>query len=370
MLWKPRLNDFQNFSTQVFEFDRTFIPNYFIRETEKKSTALILGGRAPNSTLMAGALAAFIEEKVQFDVISTSGAGALIGLFYTAPRDASPLEALKNTVNFSISDFIYDMLPVNYKVFNKPGQAADLYRNMVYANPFLTEILSEPPQNDFERLYKDMFSLLINTLCPSDLNYSSKGLCANVPFVEKVVDFEKLKTIKQDFYINAYNINKMEMENFSKKEITPDHFHASFAFPFIYPPYEMNGNYYFEGASVDALNYKSLVNNHPEVDTIVVFDILGTEKLIRQPKNIYDAWVLSIIVPLVEIARDDTKIFELKYNTGKNKRKLLKIPFNIPESQWPYALDWSYSNLKTLYDSGYESGKEFIKKHRNDLNFS
>ncbi|MCB9480782.1 MAG: patatin-like phospholipase family protein [Desulfobacteraceae bacterium] len=337
---------------------------------KKMSTALILGGGAPNSTLMAGALSAFIEENVKFDVISTSGAGALIGLFYTVPKNTSPKKALENSVNFSISDFIYDMLPVNYKVFNKPGKAADLYRDLIYSNPFLSKILEHPPENDYQRLFQDFFSLFINTICPTDLNYLSKGLCANVPFVEKVVDFDKLKNIREDFYINAYNINKMEMENFSKNEITPDHFHASFAFPFIYPPYEMNNNFYFEGASVDALNYKSLINNHPEVDTIVVFDILGTEKIIRQPRNIYDAWVVSIMVPLVEIARDDTKIFELKYNTGKDKRKLLKVPFNVPESQWPYVLDWSYSNLKTLYDAGYESGKEFVQKNRKDLNFN
>lgn len=331
------------------------------------STALILGGGAPNSTLMAGALEAFIDEGVTFDVISTSGAGALIGLFYKAPRYKTPGEALRDTVNFSISDFIYDMLPVNYKVFNKPGAAADLYRMMISMNPFTASIMDSAPDSWAERFFTDLSALFINTLCPTDLNYYSQGLCANVPFVETVIDFDKLKDIPEDFYINAYNINDRQMENFHKAEITPDHFHASFAFPFIYPPYKMNGKYYFEGASVDALNYKSLVNKHPEVDTIVVFDILGTDKLIREPKNIYDAWVVSIMVPLVEIARDDTKIFELKYNKGKNKRNLLKVNFDIPESQWPYVLDWSYSNLKALYDTGYESGLKFIKNNRDKL---
>lgn len=41
------------------------------------------------------------------------------------------------------------------------------------------------------------------------------------------------------------------------------------------------------------------------------FDMLGFDKLSHNPKNFYDAWVLSIITPLVEIARDDTKLFEL-----------------------------------------------------------
>ena len=46
------------------------------------------GGGAPNPGLMAGALVAFLEKGVEFDVISASGAGALMGLLYTAlPRN-------------------------------------------------------------------------------------------------------------------------------------------------------------------------------------------------------------------------------------------------------------------------------------------
>lgn len=331
------------------------------------STALILSGGAPNSTLMAGALVALEEEGVKFDVVSTSGAGALIGLFYVSPKDSTPTEALKESVNFSVIDFIYNLFPVNYKVFNKPGNLADLYRTAISMNPFFNKITNFQPENQFQRLYKDLTMLLLASFSPSDLTHLSKGLCASVPFVESVVDFDNLKNIDGEFYINAYNIDDMEMENFSKAIITPDHFRASFAFPFLYPPYELNGKHYFEGASVDALNYKALVNNHPEVDTIVIFDILGTDKIIRQPKNLYDAWVLSIMVPLVEIAKDDTKIFELKYNSGKNKRKLLKVKFEIPDSQWSEVLDWSQSNMETLYDIGYSSGKDFVKKHKKDL---
>jgi hypothetical protein len=36
-------------------------------------TAQLIGGGAPNSTLIAGALAAFLDAGIRFDVISTSG---------------------------------------------------------------------------------------------------------------------------------------------------------------------------------------------------------------------------------------------------------------------------------------------------------
>ena len=91
--------------------------------------ALVLGGGAPNSSLIAGALVAFLEKGVHFDVISTSGAGSLMGLLYTAPRSGDPKQALTAWSNSGIADAIYRGLPVDYKVFNKPGIAADWYRS-------------------------------------------------------------------------------------------------------------------------------------------------------------------------------------------------------------------------------------------------
>ena len=55
----------------------------------KKTIALVLGGGAPNLTLMAGAVAALDDAGVKFDVVSTSGAGMLIGLLYAAPKGSS-----------------------------------------------------------------------------------------------------------------------------------------------------------------------------------------------------------------------------------------------------------------------------------------
>ena len=39
----------------------------------------------------------------------------------------------------------------------------------------------------------------------------------------------------------------------------------------------------------------------------------------------------------------------------------------IPERHWPKVLDWSYSNLATLYDVGYEAGQRFFEKNRGRL---
>jgi NTE family protein len=328
-------------------------------------TALVLGGGAPNATLMSGALVAFAEAGVEFDVISTAGAGALIGLLYAAPAGGDPIAALKKTTGMGVADAIYDHFPVNYKVFQKSGYAADLYRQMLAANPFARGLVAEHGDSAVGRLFSDWLQLMQAVACPSDLNPRSLGLCANVPFLEATVDFAALRQIKPAFYINAYNISDRCMENFAKEAITADHCRAALAFPFLYPPYPLTDpktgeeKYYYEGAAHDCLNYKALIDNEPDVKRIVVFDVLGADELMRKPRDLYDAWLLSIIVPLIEVARDDTKIFEAVHNRN-GERQLFKVPFDVPTAHEPEALDWSRSNLETLFDLGYRSAKDYL----------
>src|SRR5262249_55562925 len=151
--------------------------------------------------------------------------------------------------------------------------------------------------------------------CPSDLSAASQGMCQPAPFVEQAVDFSKVKEFKGDFYMSAYCIESGEMEIFEKDKITIEHFQAALAFPLIYAPFKMNGKTYLERAAKDTLNYKGLLEKRketgaPAIDTIVVVDVLGMKELIAEPRNLYDAWVKSIIVPLTAIAEDDIKLFE------------------------------------------------------------
>jgi hypothetical protein len=125
------------------------------------------------------------------------------------------------------------------------------------------------------------------------------------------------------------------------------------------PPAPAEEKFYYEGAAHDCLNYKALVENEPDVKRIVVFDVLGADALMRLPRDLYDAWLLSIITPLVEVARDDTKIFEAVYNRN-NERELFKVPFDIPENRQLESLDWSRSNLEALFEIGYQCARRYL----------
>ncbi len=339
--------------------------------------ALVVGGGAPNLTLMAGAIAALDEAGVKFDVVSTAGAGMLIGLLYAAPKGISRSEALKNLVNSGVHDAIYRLLPVNFKVFHKPGVLAQAYtrfwQSMAGQQAELWQRLMGSSTPDTQRLVNDWTALMLACACPSDLGPASLGLCQPAPLIDEMVDFARLKDFAGEFYMSAYCIEAGRMEIFPKEQVDIRHFQAAMAFPMIYAPFKLDGKTYLEGAAQDTLNFKGLYEHRagqPHIDTIVVFDVLGMKKLIAEPRNLYDAWVKSIIVPLVAIAEDDLKLFrEVHKKKLRPEPKLLSVGFedHIPSDHWPNVLDWSYSNLELLYDVGYRAGKDFFEEHRADL---
>ena len=350
-----------------------------VRRNAKK--ALLIGGGAPNSTLIAGALTAFLDQGVEFDVISTSGAGALMGLLYTVPQGGDRRGALERWVEAGVSDEIYQFFPVNYKVFMKPGNAADVYRQSLAAMPFTRPFFNAFADESLGGVHTDWLRLMMACWSPTALMPQSLGLCAPLPFAEQAIDFEALRQLGSHFYINAYNVTQSRMEIWGKDEITPDHIRAAFAFPFIYPPYRIGDDDYIEGAAIQPINFGALVSDsdvgpglHHDLDTLVILDILGSEKLIRTPRNLYDAWVQSIITPLVALSKQDIRLFELEHNidhaTGKSKRRLLKVDLmgGIEPEHWPEVTDWSASNLRRLFDIGYRAGLAFCYEHAAILN--
>lgn len=340
------------------------------RSLSSARTALVISGGAPNATLVAGALLAFHELDLRFDVISTAGAGALLGLICCAPQGGNPVTGLKGLKEMGVADPIYDAFPVNFKVFNKPGAMAEVYRRALGLNPFIQQMMAWPAADPWTQLLKDSAELALASACPSDLSNSSLGLCAHLPFAEQIIDFSAIAKLEGEFYVNAFNLRTQKMENFSKAQITPAHLQAALSFPFLYPPTELDGGLYIEGAALDCLNFRDLLELHPNLEEIVIFDLLGADRLLRAPTDLYDAWVMSILTPLIEIARDDLKIFEAEH-LGKYPK--LKRPYrvplieDIPAADLPDVFDWSRSNLARLFDVGYASAAGFAQRELRHL---
>ncbi|MFS2004843.1 patatin-like phospholipase family protein [Duganella sp. CT11-25] len=345
-----------------------------------KKTGLVLGGGAPNSPLIAGALAAFLDQEVEFDVISASGAGVLMGLLYAAPLEGVPRDALKRWADTGVADTIYKMMPVNYKIFHKPGKEADAYRG-AFAPPAGNPLFQgmRDMMTGGTAPWSDWTQLMMSTMSPSNLSAKSLGLCAHAPFLEGAVDFSAIASMKPEFYINAYNLNQHRMVSWGKHEIQAPHVRAALSFPFLYAPTEIDGEDYIEGAALETLNFDPFIEGrgeHHDVDTLIVLDILGDERLLRKPRDLYDSWVGSMITPLVSVSQNQLRLFELEHNTdpktGEPRRRMLKLELMaaVPDQHIPYTMDWSTSNMQLLFDVGYKAATRFCRQHADILRFA
>jgi predicted acylesterase/phospholipase RssA len=296
---------------------------------------LVLGGGAPNLPLMTGALLALDEAGIKFKVITTTGAGMVVGLLYAAPRrdkaEVSWVEArraaLRGTRDWGIDDLIYDVVPINYKIFQKPGRMAQAFSHAT--NPFLWSI---PRETRRQRLLGDTLSLMAAAMSPSDLKPSSEGLCQPPPWIEMLVNFDDLRENLEEpdtkFRLSAYCIEDEDERTFQKDEITAEHFKAALAMPFIYAPYKLkdtNGDYktYLEGSAFNtlALNPDHVMCEN-DIDTIIFFDIMGNRHLIGEPRWLIDAWGKSIVAPLTRLAEQGLEGFKSKRALHKKEREI------------------------------------------------
>jgi hypothetical protein len=232
---------------------------------------------------------------------------------------------------------------------------------------------------------------------------------------------------------------KMHLFYNKKEGIHPEEVRAAFAYPFIYPPVTINGEVYFEGAARDPISFGNLLVDESEgrvraavkdIERIVLIDILGSldRYLLREPRDLLDAFSLSILAPAVahaqkEIARFHTALHEANEDLGmadtelkekaereeairahaarqaprakrtseaererqaRRREEALKgltppdqalvritnftqMSFDIDEDLGPHITDWSYSNMSRLFEIGLRDGKRFWESNRDAL---
>src|SRR5262249_41409132 len=148
--------------------------------------------------------------------------------------------------------------------------------------------------------------------------------------------------------------------------LTAQHVRAALAAPFIYPPVQVDGELFYEGADRDPIPQKQFfdIPHIERVDTFVIIDILASLEysLVRPPRDLWDAYVLSIVTPIVSLAVKETKSFVAEVNS-RFKKKTHHVKFEIPSHHAPYLLDWSRSNMSALWEIGYARGQAFINDY-------
>jgi hypothetical protein len=147
---------------------------------------------------------------------------------------------------------------------------------------------------------------------------------------------------------------------------------AAFSMPFIYPPAQIKDDYYSEGADHQPINFNRIdkVGEFP----FALIDVLAQleDHLVRKPRDLWDSYVISIMTPVVALAK--AQIEEFKEDNPKCDEcsdhwngDMLTARWDVPPEAQPFVMDWSYSNLTTLFRVGQETGRKFVEKYEKRL---
>lgn len=372
--------------------------------------ALFLGPGGPFGAVEIGALKAFHENGKQFDIISGNSIGSAIALTYASPAKRfagdriKALDVLKKYTSLSPSlvGLTKKNMPFNYRIWHKTwGQHNEAYEQLM--KPFLDDGFLEhfdalpklwqdfmgfltafwTPMNlqwTFGRSFQEIYAALpqedqniigLYTAWLSSLTPKSRATGFIVPLHEgmkKLIDFDELKTLAQEVYIGALNLKARMPVVFSKKRITPAHLQASTTVIFMNEICRIRNVPYAESTYVDAYNFKQVLQKHPDIDTIVVIDILGLKSWVYEPGDLIDAFNVSLTGGFANSARNDLAIFEERYlNKQKDGAYLyhrhpinyVKVSYDMPEDVIP---TWSVDTMDRLEKIGYAAALDYLDR--------
>jgi NTE family protein len=334
----------------------------------KPRIGIVLGGTAPAMTLMAGAMRAFAERRIEFDAISTTGVGALVGLLYVAPRLGDRERALRDLPNLFVSDWLYRLVPFNFKVFHKYHPLAGEFWKVRKA--LATLKFPVPPQDPspLRRLVNDWVDLWATALTPMTFEFLSNGVLSHVPLVEDLVDFDTLARASTRVYVSAFSLWDQRLRFFSNhpsrrtgtSPIDTEVYNAAQALFALFPPVQVEGDMLTTGATRDPTGLQAIWTHADELqlDAVLALDPVSAS-VWRSPTNVYDAFQLMLLNPIAALHEltSGYYAFAQAHSAAGSARPrlppLYRIPVSIEPSYFPRMLEWTHGNALELDARGF-----------------
>jgi hypothetical protein len=221
-----------------------------------------------------------------------------------------------------------------------------------------------------KRLINDWIDLSIAATTPSTYESFSQGLMTQVPLIDDLVDFERLRQSSTKFYLNAFNVSEKKLHIFDNTSMDTQAYAAAQAMFFLFSPERRAGGDLFSSGSTHdptgllALCLKNMLN----FDVLIMLDPLSAA-FWREPVNVYDAFQLMLMNPIVALevllfglyANREYQVNSGSMQSGKKLPKLYRVPFDVPPEYYPTMLQWTHSNAIRLQHIGYQAAMQFAQ---------
>lgn len=200
----------------------------------------------------------------------------------------------------------------------------------------------------------------------------------------KDINFGELNNDGKPYiFHNAFNFAKKDIDIFANeapgwarkpyKTISAESLCACSALPFVEQTVRVDGNPYCEGALVDTVNFRSLLEDHNSqgdpLEEIWINRIVDVRQ-VRKPENMHDSLANLCQMFAATVGEDDIKLF--KYHVRENNRsedeklKKLKWTGTIVEIQPDDQVDfrWSRENLERARANGARAAENAYKLYK------
>jgi predicted acylesterase/phospholipase RssA len=370
--------------------------------------AIALGGGGPAAGLHIGILKRLNEAEITFNVWALSCIGAWVGIVYNqydqerdvkqtydffhdyvfrddASYERFPINTAFGPDSFknaqALTEFVFKQFPADWqKLWPSPREITESF---VQTSSFLTDI-SKWTEGDFNHwvlnnvlAVNPLIRFLTSLMYLSNVNGLSRIYYPHSTFL-KMIDFKKLSANKSYIYHNAWNLTKQKLELFCNRptkdrqynDISAASLCACSALPFIEETVQLNGDTYCEGALVDTVNLRNLLEDHFDLDEIWVNRIVDATQ-VHRPQNLHDSLGNLCELFAATVGEDDVKLFEYHVKEGITiKGKPKKWTGTIVEIHVdPHVnFKWTRSNLEEGVKRGYDAADEAYKTYMQKTN--
>lgn len=363
--------------------------------------AITLGGGGPAAGLHIGALRALHSAGITFDVWSLSCIGAWVGIVYNQCDKGREVEQTYQFFRDGVfrDDESYERFPIN-SVFgadwfgnsrammefaSDPDSYKHLWQPHKMMDAFNETMSLLYDHSPMRRKYKkwdrgDINGWILNQVLapnPAVRYLTSLMYLSNITGLSRInyPDSEFMKRIRFDrlfgedkpwIFHNAWNLDTQELAFFSnypmkdkgyKGDIEASTLCACSALPFVEETVKIDGETYCEGALVDTVNFRSLLEEHPDLDEIWVSRIVDAKQICK-PENLHDALANLCQLFAATVGEDDVKLFKyhLRYpDPGQKQWKGTVVEIQVPST---IDFKWNHSNL----DKGQRLGRAAAEK--------
>jgi predicted acylesterase/phospholipase RssA len=370
----------------------------------KLKRAICLGAGGPAAGLHIGVLEGLRDRDIRFDqeedVWALSCIGAWVGIIYNQAKKG---EEVQETYNFFRDVFrddkSYKSFPTNTIFATDWAGNADAMMNFLlepknYRNAFLPREIMRSfvntmsvmsrrkrwrkfSEGDFNRwVLNDVLAVnpvvrfLTALAYKSEIDGLSRLYYPDSSFL-KAIKFEVLKDPGKPFiYHNAWNLTKQKLQLFSNKpvasrdymKITAQSLCSCSALPFIEQTVEIDGQKYCEGALVDTVNFKNLLEDHPDLDEIWISRLLDADQ-IHPPKDLTDSLANLCELFAASLGEDDVKLFKIHVEQ-ENKWHGTIVEIHVSRD---INFHWSHKNLDHSRRVGYRAAIEAVKRYEKEI---